>query len=561
MPRVARSDSPSAESETTEWSADSSTPPSTPPDLLPSTPLTQSPPKLRSTSTPEGREPVEFTPPSSPVHIAENSSPLIMDLLSRLNLADSSPELQSSSMFPESSAMFAESSNSEMFPEPSTMFAGFPDSSSAMFPGPSASFPDGRSASFPDGPASFSDGSAFREDPSAQGMQMQNTYSSFASFSTSYQEPCYNGGFSPLEDLGLQLATPPPSASFASAAFTFAHEPMMVAPESARFVPQSATVAPMDIAGTSAPAPAAKSSVDAGTFDSSSTCNSSGTSERPSTAEAINNSAAPVAPTHTAYVWRAPSKPATSNEPEQPAELMQSHGPVKPAASPRPLPATAKPMLPSPPASPTVSTRPRKSKRRVSQKASRDDSDYNAEDADADSDYMSDTARARSPRKKQKRKATTTSTSKTSSPVNKLVSRDAKPASPDTNMSSSTKLASPSTSKAALATSERQHIPCPFANRGCPATFTRRSDLRRHIENSSVHPVDASSAGPRRVTVKQTHKGRYACARCGKKLSRKDALKRHSEREACGTRGKLDRHYVQYPVTVEERDAALSELQ
>ncbi|EEB92490.1 hypothetical protein MPER_08990, partial [Moniliophthora perniciosa FA553] len=65
-------------------------------------------------------------------------------------------------------------------------------------------------------------------------------------------------------------------------------------------------------------------------------------------------------------------------------------------------------------------------------------------------------------------------------------------------------------------------FPCPMA--GCSQSFVRKCDLRRHRRDvRDVIHGNETAAG-------------YRCERCGKVLSRADALKRHVDKEACGKR-------------------------
>ncbi|ESK93646.1 hypothetical protein Moror_1544 [Moniliophthora roreri MCA 2997] len=67
-----------------------------------------------------------------------------------------------------------------------------------------------------------------------------------------------------------------------------------------------------------------------------------------------------------------------------------------------------------------------------------------------------------------------------------------------------------------------KRFPCPMA--GCSQSFVRKCDLRRHRRDvrDALHGNEMAAG--------------YRCERCGKVLSRADALKRHVDKEACGKR-------------------------
>ncbi|KAL1741343.1 hypothetical protein HDZ31DRAFT_76245 [Schizophyllum fasciatum] len=191
-------------------------------------------------------------------------------------------------------------------------------------------------------------------------------------------------------------------------------------------------------------------------------------------------------------------------------------------------------MPPSPPVSPTVATSSRKGKRRATRKAVRDDDDDSDEfkaaitTTDDDADYVDD-APEPVPRKKQKRRPA--------------------PAAPK---------AKPRARGSAGASQDQGRYPCYFAPQGCKATFSRESDMKRHLQKSSLHPQVALQPGDARLLqVKQTHRGAFQCRACGKQLSRPDAVERHMRLKACGARKQLDRNYTRIQVTQEELQDAL----
>ncbi|TFK44875.1 hypothetical protein BDQ12DRAFT_673739 [Crucibulum laeve] len=66
--------------------------------------------------------------------------------------------------------------------------------------------------------------------------------------------------------------------------------------------------------------------------------------------------------------------------------------------------------------------------------------------------------------------------------------------------------------------------PCEYD--GCLKTFTRRGDVRRHMETASEHKLD----------VPRGADSATRCRHCNDELSRPDARRRHEERGACGKR-------------------------
>ncbi|KAL1695977.1 hypothetical protein GGG16DRAFT_108651 [Schizophyllum commune] len=196
-----------------------------------------------------------------------------------------------------------------------------------------------------------------------------------------------------------------------------------------------------------------------------------------------------------------------------------------------PSKAKASATLPSPPVSPTTPNASRKGKRRATRKAAKptdDDDDYQETSAsasgdDEDADSYEDDSPAPSSSKRQKK---------------------------------SPKAATKSKSKGKA--KEGPPIFCPFRDYGCMSTFTRPGDVKRHILETSKHPIaELSPDALRMFKIKGTLGGKARCPECGRQLSRKDALMRHLERSACGRRRKLDRTYVQVPVTAQECEKAL----
>ncbi|KAG5640862.1 hypothetical protein DXG03_006804 [Asterophora parasitica] len=68
------------------------------------------------------------------------------------------------------------------------------------------------------------------------------------------------------------------------------------------------------------------------------------------------------------------------------------------------------------------------------------------------------------------------------------------------------------------ASANGERFPCPFP--GCKETFSRDTDLSRHLTTVSVHVAES----------------KIKCSMCGQSLSRGDAKKRHEERNSCGKR-------------------------
>ncbi|TFK43031.1 hypothetical protein BDQ12DRAFT_162431 [Crucibulum laeve] len=101
--------------------------------------------------------------------------------------------------------------------------------------------------------------------------------------------------------------------------------------------------------------------------------------------------------------------------------------------------------------------------------------------------------------------------------VSKIYDKPAPAATPFPNISSGHK-------KTDKKTAAKKPYPCEYD--GCPKTFTRRGDVRRHMETASEHKPD----------IPQGTDSAHRCKRCNEELSRPDARRRHEERGACGTR-------------------------
>ncbi|KAF9268709.1 hypothetical protein L218DRAFT_526096 [Marasmius fiardii PR-910] len=69
---------------------------------------------------------------------------------------------------------------------------------------------------------------------------------------------------------------------------------------------------------------------------------------------------------------------------------------------------------------------------------------------------------------------------------------------------------------------------CPLT--GCKETFTRKNDVRRHIQNAAVHRDSAEAI------QWQSKAGTTRCKLCNADLSRSDARMRHERTSACGKR-------------------------
>ncbi|KAG7091012.1 hypothetical protein E1B28_010075 [Marasmius oreades] len=69
--------------------------------------------------------------------------------------------------------------------------------------------------------------------------------------------------------------------------------------------------------------------------------------------------------------------------------------------------------------------------------------------------------------------------------------------------------------------------PCPIG--GCKETFTRKNDVRRHIQNAAVHRGSVEA-------IQWQSKAGTRCTLCNADLSRSDARMRHERTSACGKR-------------------------
>lgn len=73
------------------------------------------------------------------------------------------------------------------------------------------------------------------------------------------------------------------------------------------------------------------------------------------------------------------------------------------------------------------------------------------------------------------------------------------------------------------------------AVKGCPATFTRRNDVDRHMKSASAHR-DYAQEWALMQTNQAPALNPFRCEKCNRILSRADSAKRHMESGACGKR-------------------------
>ncbi|KAJ3549995.1 hypothetical protein NMY22_g669 [Coprinellus aureogranulatus] len=71
--------------------------------------------------------------------------------------------------------------------------------------------------------------------------------------------------------------------------------------------------------------------------------------------------------------------------------------------------------------------------------------------------------------------------------------------------------------------------------KGCPATFTRRNDVERHMKSASAHRDYVQEWTDMQSKIGPALNP-FRCEKCGRILSRADSAKRHMESGACGKR-------------------------